>query len=79
MQDKQKYLEPIEENKVEASTLLAGAAILVLGGHILWALLEYRSGIDLNDCLYTAGKGLVISLGIGILSGIAMYASKKLK
>jgi hypothetical protein len=79
MQDEQKDLEPIEENKVEASTLLAGAAILVLGGHILWALLEYRSGIDLKDCLYTAGKGLVISLGIGILSGIAMYASKKLK
>lgn len=79
MQDKQKDLEPIEENKVEASTLLAGAAILVLGGHILWALLEYRSGVNLNDCLYTAGKGLVISLGIGILSGIAMYASKKLK
>ncbi len=79
MKDEQREIEPIEENKVEASTLLAGAAILVLGGHILWALLEYRSGIDLNDCLYTAGKGLIISLGIGILSGIAMYASKKIK
>jgi hypothetical protein len=79
MEDEQTDLETKEENSIEAYILLAGAAIMVLAGHIIWALLEYSSGIVLNDCLYTVARGLIISFGIALLSGLAFYASKKLK
>lgn len=78
MKDEQKDLKPKEENSIEAYVLLAGAAILVLSGHIFWAVLEYSSGTELNECLSTVGRGLIISFGISLLSGLALYASKKL-
>lgn len=78
MEDEQKDLTPKEENSIEAYILLAGAAIMVLSGHIIWAVLEYSSGVDINDCLYTVGRGAIISFGISLLSGLAFYASKKL-
>lgn len=79
MEDKQKDLNPKEENSIEAYILLAGAAIMVFTGHVFWAFLEYSSGIDINECLYTVGRGAIISFGISLLSGLALYASKKLK
>ncbi|KAB7888013.1 hypothetical protein [Poseidonibacter ostreae] len=69
----------MEENSIQASTLLAGAAIIVFIGHVIWAALEYKSGVNINDCLYTVGRGLVISFGISLLSGLAMYVNKKFK
>jgi hypothetical protein len=78
MEDKQRDLGQKEENSIEAYILLAGAAIMVLSGHIIWAVLEYSSGIELNECLSTVGSGLIISFGISLLSGLALYASKKL-
>jgi hypothetical protein len=78
MEDEQRDLKSKKENKLEASTMLAGAALMVLVGHLIWALLEYSSGIELNDCLYTVGRGFIISFGIALLSGLAIYANKKL-
>jgi hypothetical protein len=79
MKDEQENLKIKEENSIEAYILLAGAAIMVFLGHVFWAFLEYSSGVDINDCLYTVGRGAIISFGISLLSGLAFYASKKLK